>query len=129
MLGLTIIALAALVALLGYAILPDASPNANAAVPALQKQPPGFTVPMVRVRRPDAPLAGSFFELLLDGREPAYRLVPAARVVRGEPNRGRRAPPARRAPSGRPALDHRATTRKNYPQAAHPAAAPAPSAP
>ena len=81
MLGLLVIGGAALVALLGYAILPDSSPNANAAVPALQKQPPGFSVPMVRVRRADAPPAVGFFGFLLGSREPQYRLVPAARVV------------------------------------------------
>lgn len=94
MLGLLIIAAAALVALLGYLILPDASPNANAAVPALQKQPPGFSVPMVRVRRPDAPPAVGFFGLLLDGREPPYRLVPAARMVPVGADSVRLEPPA-----------------------------------
>lgn len=81
MLGLLVIAAAALVALLGYAILPDSSPNANAAVPALQKQPPGFTVPVVQVKRPDVPPASGFLDFLLSGREPATRAVPTARLV------------------------------------------------
>ena len=81
MFGLVVIAAAALVALLGYAILPDSSPNANAAVPALQKQPPGFTVPVVHVQRSDVPPAPGGLTFLLYGREPATRLVPTARVV------------------------------------------------
>ncbi|MBC7448272.1 MAG: ABC transporter permease [Hymenobacteraceae bacterium] len=79
--GLLVIATATLVALLGYAIMPDSSPNANAAVPALQKQPPGFTVPVVWIKRPDVPPAPSALQFLLHGREPATRLVPTARLV------------------------------------------------
>lgn len=81
LLGLFVIGVAALIALLGYALLPDSSPNANAAVPALQKQLPGFTVPVARVRRPDVPPAPDWLTFMLVGAEPAYRLVPAARIV------------------------------------------------
>ncbi len=80
MLGLIVIATATLVALLGYAIMPDSSPNANASIPALQKQPPGFTVPVVRVKRPDVPAAPGGLWFLLRGREAAFRLVPTARL-------------------------------------------------
>ena len=94
MLGLAVIAGAALVALLGYAVLPDSSPNANASVPALQKQPPGFRVPMVAVRRPDVPPAPGLLGFLLHGREPDARLVPTARVVPVGTDSVRLEPPA-----------------------------------
>ncbi|QKG58916.1 ABC transporter permease [Hymenobacter sp. BRD128] len=46
--GLVFIGLCALVALLGYWILPDPSPNANNGFVQLQKQPPGFTARFIR---------------------------------------------------------------------------------
>ncbi len=81
MLGLIVIGAAGLVALLGYAILPDDSPNANVSVPSLQKQPPGFTVSVVRVRRPNVAPAPGLLGYLLDGWEPTTRLVPTVRLV------------------------------------------------
>jgi peptide/nickel transport system permease protein len=49
MAGLALIALATLVALLGYLILPDDSPNANSTIVQLQKKAPGFTVTLLRI--------------------------------------------------------------------------------
>ncbi|MDO7887889.1 ABC transporter permease [Hymenobacter cheonanensis] len=46
--GLVFIGLCALVALLGYWVLPDPSPNANNGFVQLQKQPPGFTANFIR---------------------------------------------------------------------------------
>ena len=81
LLGGVVIGGAGLVAVLGYLILPDASPDANAAVVALQKQLPGFTVPVVAVRRTEVPPPTSWWAGLLFGRAPATRLVPTARLV------------------------------------------------
>jgi peptide/nickel transport system permease protein len=94
MLGLIVIGLATLVAILGYAIMPDSSPNANAAVPALQKQPPGFTVLVARVQRPDVPPAPGWLSFMLYGAEPTYRLVPATRIVELGHDSVRLEPPA-----------------------------------
>lgn len=81
LLGGVVIGVAGLVAVLGYLILPDASPDANAAVVALQKQLPGFTVPVVAVRRTEVPPPTSWWAGLFFGRAPATRLVPTARLV------------------------------------------------
>ena len=51
MLGLCIVVLAVLVALGGYLILPDSSPNANDGIVALQKKPAGFTVKLLQLHK------------------------------------------------------------------------------
>ncbi len=81
LLGGVVIGMAGLVAILGYLILPDASPNANAALVSLQKQLPGFTVHVVAVHRTDVPRPTNWLMGLLFGRELATRLVPVARLV------------------------------------------------
>ncbi|WP_243651172.1 ABC transporter permease [Hymenobacter gummosus] len=57
MLGAGFILLCTLVALLGYLILPDPSPDANNSLVQLQKQPPGFRATLLRL-----PLADSVGE-------------------------------------------------------------------
>ena len=52
--GLVFIGLCALVALLGYWVLPDNSPNANNGFVQLQKQPPGFSALIVRRTETDS---------------------------------------------------------------------------
>ncbi|UOQ70150.1 ABC transporter permease [Hymenobacter cellulosilyticus] len=49
MLGLGFIVLCTLVALLGYWVLPDNSPDANNGLVQLQKEPPGFTATILRL--------------------------------------------------------------------------------
>ena len=80
--GLAFIALCALVALLGYWVLPDNSPNANHGFVQLQKQPPGFRAQLLRHSLPAAVLAArpapNIFRTWLHGREPDYEETPAA---------------------------------------------------
>lgn len=52
--GLVFIGLCALVALLGYWVLPDNSPDANNGFVQLQKQPPGFTTKFIRRTETDS---------------------------------------------------------------------------
>jgi len=52
--GLLFIGLCALVALLGYWVLPDNSPNANNGFVQLQKQPPGFQVRFIHRTETDS---------------------------------------------------------------------------
>jgi peptide/nickel transport system permease protein len=71
--GLAFIGLCALVALLGYWVLPDPSPNANNGQVQLQKQPPGFTATLRQVPDPSAAPAGNVWQVWLHGRPPQVR--------------------------------------------------------
>jgi peptide/nickel transport system permease protein len=64
MLGLGFIVLCTLVALLGYWVLPDNSPNANKSLVALQKQPPGLRVHILHVPLPDSSRSASAVGIL-----------------------------------------------------------------
>ncbi|MGI4863653.1 MAG: ABC transporter permease [Janthinobacterium lividum] len=75
--GLAFIGLCALVALLGYWILPDNSPDANNGLVQLQKQPPGFTTAIRQVPDPSAPPPGNVLQVWLHGRPPQLKDAPA----------------------------------------------------
>jgi len=68
--GLAFIGLCALVALLGYWILPDNSPDANNGLVQLQKQPPGFVATIYQRPDPNALPPGNALEVWLHGRPP-----------------------------------------------------------
>ena len=77
--GLVFIGLCTLVALLGYWLLPDASPSANNGLVQLQKEPPGFQVTILRLPLPASVRAGRPDNFLLtwwQGRRPRFREVP-----------------------------------------------------
>ena len=76
--GLAFIALCSLVALLGYWVLPDNSPNANHGFVQLQKEPPGLRVLLLRQALPDSARVGTdnLFTTWLHGREPAVQETP-----------------------------------------------------
>ena len=71
--GLVFIGLCALVALLGYWVLPDASPDANNGLVQLQKQPPGFVATLRQVPDPTAPAPGTALQVWLHGRPPQVK--------------------------------------------------------
>ena len=74
--GLAFIALCALVALLGYWVLPDNSPNANHGFVQLQKQPPGLRVRFIRRTPSDSvPVTGNLFTTWLRGREAPEEMI------------------------------------------------------
>jgi len=75
--GLGFIILCALVALLGYWVLPDNSPDANNGLVQLQKQPPGFTTTIRQVPDPSAPPPGNALQVWLRGRPPQLKDAPA----------------------------------------------------
>ena len=75
--GLGFIGLCALVALLGYWILPDNSPNANNGLVQLQKQPPGFTTTIRQVPDANAPLPLNVLQVWLHGQPPQLKDEPA----------------------------------------------------
>ena len=66
--GLVFIGLCALVALLGYWVLPDSSPNASNGLVQLQKQPPGFRATLRQVPDAAARPPGSIWQVWLHGR-------------------------------------------------------------
>ena len=78
--GLAFIALCTLVALLGYWVLPDHSPNANHGFVQIQKEAPGLRVLLLRQALPDSARAGQpaddLFTTWLRGREPADQETP-----------------------------------------------------
>ncbi len=71
--GLVFIGLCTLVALLGYWILPDPSPNANNGLVQLQKQPPGFVATLRQVPDPTAAPPGNLWQVWLHGRPPQVK--------------------------------------------------------
>ena len=71
--GLGFICLCALVALLGYWILPDNSPDANNGLVQLQKQPPGFVAAIYQVPDPHALPPGNALSVWLRGRPPQLK--------------------------------------------------------
>ena len=71
--GLVFIGLCALVALLGYWVLPDNSPDANNGLMQLQKQPPGFVAAIRQVPNPHALPPGNALSVWLHGRPPQLK--------------------------------------------------------
>jgi peptide/nickel transport system permease protein len=77
MAGLAVIAVATLVALLGYLILPDDTPDANNTIVQLQKKPPGFSVTVLRIPAGNPRVAKTnFFHKMLFGQPRAYTEFP-----------------------------------------------------
>jgi peptide/nickel transport system permease protein len=73
------IALCAVVALLGYWVLPDNSPNANHGFVQIQKQPPGLRVQFLRSTLPDSSQKlASVFSTWLMGKAPEFEEIPIA---------------------------------------------------
>ena len=65
-----------LLALSGYFISPDSTPNANRMIPEIGSKKPGFTISLLRIKR-DKPAAGSgFFNRLLNGKADEYVYMP-----------------------------------------------------
>lgn len=77
MLGLGFILVATVIAILGYLMLPDATPNANNSFVALQKKTPGFSVQVIRVPVAiEAAHSANLFGKMLFGQEETYREYP-----------------------------------------------------
>ena len=76
MTGLVLIGIFLFVALGGYLLLPDHSPNANQSIPVLQKMPPGFSVQVIRIKHKHALEERNLLERWLFGEEHPYREIP-----------------------------------------------------
>lgn len=74
--GLVVIAVAVWVAILGYAISPDATPDANDQMPAVALKNPGFKVKMLKIKKNRAIEQPNLFSKLLFGAPSEFDFVP-----------------------------------------------------
>jgi ABC-type dipeptide/oligopeptide/nickel transport system permease subunit len=80
MVGLGIIVLAIVVAILGFAIMPDSTPNANNGMVQIQKKSPGFSTQVLRIARPAAAVTDvNPVTFMFSGRDAAYSELPIER--------------------------------------------------
>ncbi|MCB0529168.1 MAG: ABC transporter permease [Saprospiraceae bacterium] len=73
--GAWFIGLSLLVALLGYALAPDHSPDANTQIPEIALRNPGFRAEMLAIRLGRRPENQSWWSFLLHGRPDDHRLI------------------------------------------------------
>ncbi len=74
--GLFIIILSTVIAVLGYLITPDSTPFANDQKPELHTKPPGFTVPMLKVKKNDFVNSGNILKTMFLGKVLDYTAYP-----------------------------------------------------
>jgi peptide/nickel transport system permease protein len=76
MAGLVFILITLVIAILGYTIMPDDTPNANDGAVQIQKELPGFKVKMLKIRKPLEITGVSWIRYVLFGQESVYTLIP-----------------------------------------------------
>lgn len=76
MTGLGIIVLAIVVAILGYAIMPDSTPNANNGLVQIQKKTPGFSTQVLRISKINPAANVNPVEFVLFGAPEDYSEIP-----------------------------------------------------
>ncbi|MBL7883132.1 MAG: ABC transporter permease [Bacteroidia bacterium] len=76
MFGLVVIVICMVIAVLGYLITPDSTPNANDQLLELSKKPPGFEVQMLLRRKNEPPNKVNFIEKMIFGQVSDYRSIP-----------------------------------------------------
>ncbi len=74
--GAWFIAASVLIALFGYALAPDHSPDANTQIPEIALQNPGFSVGLLPVPLDRGTARSSWFSFLLNGSPSGYRYIP-----------------------------------------------------
>jgi len=74
--GLIVIATALLVALIGYFIAPDSTPNANRMIVEIGGRRPGFHQQFLLLKKERTTQHPSLFQRLLSGREDQYNYIP-----------------------------------------------------
>lgn len=74
--GLILILLSLLLAVAGYFIAPDSSPNANRMIPEIGSKKPGYEVQLLRINREKITGASSFFSRLIKGVEDKWQYIP-----------------------------------------------------
>jgi peptide/nickel transport system permease protein len=76
MFGLIVISLFMIVAILGYAITPDFTPDANDQLLELSKKPPGFKIQTLQIRKNEESHHVNIFYKMMFGQVSDYRSVP-----------------------------------------------------
>lgn len=76
MAGLIVIMLAVVIALLGYLVMPDQTPDANDGAVQMQKQPPGFVATLLLMKKNVPTQKVNIFSRALHGQESAHTIVP-----------------------------------------------------
>lgn len=74
--GLAVIAISILVALLGYILAPDSTPDANDQIPAVALKNPGFKVKMLKIKKNRNIEQPNWFSKLLFGAPSEFDFVP-----------------------------------------------------
>ncbi|MFK7945987.1 MAG: ABC transporter permease [Saprospiraceae bacterium] len=74
--GLVLISIAVALALFGYVIIPDSTPNANDQINEVRDAHLGFSTTVLKVRKNRTFESVSFFNKMIAGAENQYRLVP-----------------------------------------------------
>jgi len=74
--GLVFIIFSLIIALLGFAIMPDHTPDANDGAVQIQKQPPGFQGTFLKIRKNREIEKQTFIERAIYGQESEYMIVP-----------------------------------------------------
>jgi len=76
--GLIVIGVATIIAITGYWIAPDGSPDANRIIVEIGGRKPGFRQEFLLVKKPGDPGESGFFHRLLFGQEDGYDHIPIA---------------------------------------------------
>ncbi|HVA99186.1 MAG TPA: ABC transporter permease [Bacteroidia bacterium] len=79
MFGLIVIGISVLIAVLGYLITPDSTPDSNEQLLELSIKPPGFKVPILRVRKNEKDHHVNFLYKMIFGEESNYTNIPIYR--------------------------------------------------
>jgi peptide/nickel transport system permease protein len=74
--GLWFVVAAVFVAVFGYVLAPDHSPNANAQMPEIALQPPGFRAELLEVKLDTDTFDQSWFDYLLNGQTLTRKRIP-----------------------------------------------------
>ncbi len=75
-LGLIIIFISVMIAIFAYAIVPDASPDANEQILEIATEKPNFTIDMLKVRKNREVESPNILRYLWEGRESAHQYIP-----------------------------------------------------
>lgn len=74
--GWILILFSLLLAISGYFIAPDSSPNANRMIPEIGSKKPGFSINLLRIKRDRTVTQTGFFHRLINGKEEVYQYTP-----------------------------------------------------
>lgn len=74
--GLWFVGAAVFIAVFGYVLAPDHSPNANAQIPEIALQAPGFRASLLQVGLGKDPMEQSWVSFLLNGQTLTHKLIP-----------------------------------------------------